>query len=71
MDPNVHILTRKQAIENTEMFDFLKDLVQGVADPTNGGTISEMELAAAKAEGAKKPRKRKPKAEPEEEAEDE
>ena len=47
------------------MFDFLKDLVQGVADPTNGGTISEKELAAAKAEGAKKPRKRKPKAEPE------
>ncbi|KIM30465.1 hypothetical protein M408DRAFT_7549 [Serendipita vermifera MAFF 305830] len=61
----------KQAIENTEMFDFLKDLVQGVADPTNGGTISEMELAAAKAEGNKKPRKRKPKVEQAEEDEDE
>jgi hypothetical protein len=53
------------------MFDFLKDLVQGVADPTNGGTISEQQLAEAKAEG-KKPRKRKPKnVEPEPDAEEE
>jgi len=52
------------------MFDFLKDLVQGVADPTNGGTISEQQLAEAKAEG-KKPRKRKPKnVEPEPEPDD-
>jgi len=49
----------KQAIENTETFDFLKELVQGVADPTNGGLISEQELAESKA-GEKK-RKRKPK----------
>jgi hypothetical protein len=56
------------------MFDFLKDLVQGVADPTNGGTISEQQLAEAKAEGSKKPRKRKPKnvePEPEPDAEEE
>ncbi|PVF99384.1 histone-fold-containing protein [Serendipita vermifera] len=53
----------KQAIENTEMFDFLREIVQGVSDPTNGGLISEQELAESKgAEGSKKPRKRKPKA---------
>jgi Dr1-associated corepressor len=51
----------KQAIENTETFDFLKEIVQAVADPTNGGLISEQELAESKAEGSKKPRKRKPK----------
>jgi len=43
------------------MFDFLKDLVQGVVDPTNGGTISEQQLAETRAEGSKKPRKRKAK----------
>lgn len=52
----------KQAIENTETLDFLKELVQAVADPTNGGLISEQELAESKAaEGSKKGRKRKPK----------
>jgi hypothetical protein len=45
------------------MFDFLREIVQGVSDPTNGGLISEQELADSKAaEGSKKPRKRKPKA---------
>ncbi len=38
--------------------DFLKEIVQGVHDPTNGGQITEAQLA----EASKKPRKRKPKA---------
>lgn len=52
---------RKQAIEQTEMFDFLREIVQSVSDPTNGGLISEQELAEQR-EGTKK-RKRKAKAE--------
>jgi Dr1-associated corepressor len=30
---------RKHAIENTEMLDFLKELVEGVPDPSAGGKI--------------------------------
>jgi hypothetical protein len=32
-------LSRKHAIETTEMLDFLKELVEGVPDPSAGGTI--------------------------------
>jgi Dr1-associated corepressor len=32
--------TRKHAIETTEMLDFLKELVEGVPDPSAGGSIS-------------------------------
>jgi len=32
-------LLRKHAIERTEMLDFLKELVEGVPDPSAGGTI--------------------------------
>ena len=32
-------LDRKHAVENTEMLDFLKELVQDVPDPSAGGTI--------------------------------
>ncbi|KAG8758766.1 hypothetical protein FRC14_007415 [Serendipita sp. 396] len=51
----------KQAIDNTDMFDFLKEIVQGVHDPTNGGLITEEQLAEAKAAEGKKTRKRKQK----------
>ncbi|CAG7850557.1 SubName: Full=Related to negative regulator of transcription from Pol II promoter {ECO:0000313/EMBL:CCA69869.1} [Serendipita indica DSM 11827] len=51
----------KLAIENTETFDFLKEIVQGVHDPTNGGLISEEQLAEARA-AERKPRKRRAKA---------
>jgi len=29
----------KHAVENVDMFDFLKEIVEGVADPSAGGTI--------------------------------
>jgi Dr1-associated corepressor len=32
--------SRRHAIETTEMLDFLKELVEGVPDPSAGGTIS-------------------------------
>jgi hypothetical protein len=32
--------SRKHAIETTDMLDFLKELVEGVPDPSAGGTIS-------------------------------
>ena len=35
-----HPHSRKHAIETTEMLDFLKELVEGVPDPSAGGTIS-------------------------------
>jgi hypothetical protein len=31
--------SRKHAIETTEMLDFLKELVEGVPDPSAGGTV--------------------------------
>jgi hypothetical protein len=33
------VLNRKHAVENTEMLDFLKELVQDVPDPSAGGTV--------------------------------
>jgi hypothetical protein len=33
-------LSRKHAIETTEMLDFLKELVEGVPDPSAGGSVS-------------------------------
>jgi hypothetical protein len=35
-----HPHSRKHAIETTEMLDFLKELVEGVPDPSAGGKIS-------------------------------
>jgi hypothetical protein len=32
--------SRKHAIETTEMLDFLKELVEGVPDPSAGGSVS-------------------------------
>ncbi len=47
----------KHAVETTEVLDFLKEIVQGVHDPTNGGQITESQLPTT----SKKPRKRKAK----------
>jgi len=44
---------RKHAVETTEMLDFLKEIVQGVPDPSAGGTV---DLDGENAEGAKKKR---------------
>ena len=33
------VSNRKHAVENTEMLDFLKELVQDVPDPSAGGTV--------------------------------
>jgi Dr1-associated corepressor len=44
-------LIRKHAVETTETLDFLKELVQGVPDPSAGGTI---DLEAEMAENKKK-----------------
>jgi hypothetical protein len=44
---------RKHAIETTEMLDFLKEIVEGVADPSAGGTI---DLDGENGEGGKKKR---------------
>lgn len=56
-------------MEHTEVLDFLKELVVGIPDPTNGGQINEADLRAE----AKPKRKRKAKAKKgeEPEAEDE
>ena len=32
--------TRKHAVETVEMLDFLKEIVEAVPDPSNGGTIN-------------------------------
>jgi hypothetical protein len=48
------VLGRKHAVETTEMLDFLKEIVQGVPDPSAGGTI-DLENAG-EAEGGKKRR---------------
>ncbi|KAF5369269.1 hypothetical protein D9758_002787 [Tetrapyrgos nigripes] len=63
----------KHAVETTEMFDFLKEIVEGVPDPSAGGTI-QMETgtsekkkkakgkkAAADGEGAAAPKRRRKK----------
>ncbi|KAF8151737.1 histone-fold-containing protein [Crassisporium funariophilum] len=41
----------KHAVETTEMLDFLKEIVEGIPDPSAGGTI---DLDAENAEGKKK-----------------
>ncbi|KAF7331561.1 CBFD-NFYB-HMF domain-containing protein [Mycena kentingensis (nom. inval.)] len=38
----------KHAVDTTEMLDFLKELVESVPDPSNGGTIDLEEVAAEK-----------------------
>ncbi|KAK7036721.1 hypothetical protein VNI00_011386 [Paramarasmius palmivorus] len=40
----------KHAVETTEMFDFLKEIVEGVPDPSAGGTIDLEAEAAEKKE---------------------
>jgi hypothetical protein len=47
------LIHRKHAVENTEMLDFLKELVQGVPDPSAGGTVD------LEAEGAEKKKRGK------------
>lgn len=56
---------RKYAVENTETLDFLKEIVEGVADPSAGGTID----LAAQSAAAKRGKARK-KEEPEDEDEE-
>ncbi|KAK7469332.1 hypothetical protein VKT23_003813 [Stygiomarasmius scandens] len=46
----------KHAVETTEMFDFLKEIVEGVPDPSAGGTI---QLENANSEKKKKPKGKK------------
>ncbi|TDL16300.1 histone-fold-containing protein [Rickenella mellea] len=63
----------KHAIERTDMLDFLKEIVQAVPDPSQGGTI---DIEAEKNEGKKKrgggaPRKRKKKGSGKDEADEE
>ena len=47
----------KHAVETTEMFDFLKEIVEAVPDPSAGGTI-DLETEA-NADGKKKRRSKK------------
>jgi len=57
------VFFRKHAIENTDMLDFLREIVQAVPDPSAGGTI---DLESERADGRRKrgaPRKRRKKAE--------
>jgi Dr1-associated corepressor len=53
---------RKHAVETTEMLDFLKEIVQGVPDPSAGGTV---ELESGEAEPPKKRRKTRKSGQPE------
>lgn len=39
---------RKHAILNTPLLDFLKELVEAVPDPSNGGTVDEAEVVPKK-----------------------
>jgi Dr1-associated corepressor len=52
-----HPHSRKHAIETTEMLDFLKELVEGVPDPSAGGKISldqgENEQTSSRRKGKK------------------
>lgn len=63
-----YVISRKYAVEHTEVLDFLKELVVGIPDPTNGGQINEADL---KAEKPKRKRKAKAKKGEEPEAEEE
>jgi len=60
-----YVISSKYAVEHTEVLDFLKELVVGIPDPTNGGQINEADLKAE----AKPKRKRKAKAKKGEEPE--
>jgi len=78
----VEVYHLKHAVETTEMLDFLKEIVEGVPDPSAGGTIDlEAENAEAKRKrgkgkktedgGEEKPkRQRKKKAKKDDEDED-
>ncbi|KAK1222263.1 hypothetical protein PQX77_014896 [Marasmius sp. AFHP31] len=48
----------KHAVETTEMFDFLKEIVEGVPDPSAGGTI-DLEAEAAEKEKKKRSKGKK------------
>lgn len=48
--------TRKHAVDTTEMLDFLKEIVQTVADPSAGGTI---DLSAEGGKGRRRGRGKK------------
>jgi len=57
----------KHAIEHVDMLDFLKEIVESVPDPSQGGTI---DIEAEKLEGKKRKatgKKRRKKGEPEDE----
>ena len=57
--PNIHhhVIISKHAVETIETFDFLREIVEAVPDPSAGGTI-DLE-AEASAEGKKKRRSKK------------
>ena len=62
--------TRKHAVETVEMLDFLKEIVEPVPDPSNGGTVNlEAEDSNAGGEPKKRraPKGKKPAAAEEEE----
>jgi hypothetical protein len=48
-----HSFCRKHAIDKTDIFDFLKEIVEGVPDPSAGGTI---DLEGQGEDGAKRRR---------------
>jgi hypothetical protein len=60
---------RKHAILNTPLLDFLKELVEAVPDPSNGGTVDETEAVPKKRTRGKG--KAKAKSDPEVKEEDE
>jgi Dr1-associated corepressor len=62
-------LVRKYAVENTETLDFLKEIVEGVADPSAGGTI-DLAAQSAAAKRGKARKKEEPEDEDEEDADE-
>jgi len=44
-------LLRKHAILNTPLLDFLKELVEAVPDPSNGGTVDEESVPKKRTRG--------------------
>lgn len=63
------LFSSKHAILNTPLLDFLKELVEAVPDPSNGGTVDENEAVPKKRTRGKG--KAKAKSDPEVKAEDE
>jgi len=57
--PNIHhhVIISKHAVETIDTFDFLREIVEAVPDPSAGGTI-DLE-AEASVEGKKKRRSKK------------